>query len=369
MPPHLERVPVPSRATAPDSPDLWALRGSVRVREAIEREIRGHADLTPDLALTTEMMVDRVYRPLDRWVAVLDDSRTPESVVGHASVRLPQVGDTDVAIVDVGVDPRWRGRGIGTLLAEQADAYVREAGRRILQADTSYPQAPRPGEDALTPSTGVGAVPLDASSRFARRFGFTLEQVEQQTTLALPVDPELLSRLAHEAADAAGDTYRTHVWVDDIPTGWEEQYAVLMTRMSTAVPTGGMDHGEDLWDVARLRDAAARRRASGRVAVIAVVEHRPSGSLAGYSVAEFTDARPEAAMQADTLVLSEHRGHRLGMLVKTALLRTLATVRPQARRIHTWNAAENAPMLAINTALGFRTASVSAQWQLRRTEG
>ena len=89
--------------------------------------------------------------------------------------------------------------------------------------------------------------------------------------------------------------------------------------------------------------------------------------LAAYTVVEFTDSRPESMIQDDTLVLPEHRGRRLGMLVKSRLLETLTSVRPQARRIHTWNAEENAHMLAINVALGYRPASVSAQWQLRLT--
>ncbi|KAA1422334.1 GNAT family N-acetyltransferase [Mumia zhuanghuii] len=310
------------------------------------------------------MMADRVYRPLDRWVAVADDSQTPESVVGHASVRLPQVGDTDVVIVDVGVDPRWRGRGIGTALAERVASEVRAAGRHVVQADTSHPRGPWPDADELQPSTGVGTVPVDASTRFALAHGLVLEQVERQLTIDLPVDPDHLARLESEAALAAGPDYRTHVWVDEVPAEWEEQYAALMTRMTTAPPAGGMAHAEDAWDVARLRAATARRRASGRVAVVGVVEHRPTGTLAAYSVEEFADSRPESVIQADTLVLDEHRGHRLGMLVKTALMGTLATVRPQARRIHTWNAQENAHMLAINTTLGYRPASVAAQWQL-----
>ena len=67
--------------------------------------------------------------------------------------------------------------------------------------------------------------------------------------------------------------------------------------------------------------------------------------------------------QGDTLVLREHRGHGLGMLTKIAVLDALATVRPDAERIHTWNAQENAHMLAINVALGFRQTSVDAEWQ------
>lgn len=51
------------------------------------------------------------------------------------------------------------------------------------------------------------------------------------------------------------------------------------------------------------------------------------------------------------------------MLVEAANLRRLVVERPWVRRIHTDNAEENAHMLAINEALGFRRVAVTASWQ------
>jgi hypothetical protein len=53
------------------------------------------------------------------------------------------------------------------------------------------------------------------------------------------------------------------------------------------------------------------------------------------------------------------------MLVKAGLLLRLPELRPDARRVHTWNAEENAFMLGINVALGFRPVGVSGEWQKR----
>ena len=64
-------------------------------------------------------------------------------------------------------------------------------------------------------------------------------------------------------------------------------------------------------------------------------------------------------------MLREHRGHRLGMLVKIANLRAYEDRRPGERRINTWNAQENEHMLAINVALGFEPVGVAAVWQKR----
>jgi len=356
-------VPLPSSAT---SPEAWALLGVERVRVASDDALHGHHDLTPNFAQMASILADRTYRPQHRFVAVCDDRRTPESVVGHASIRLPQVGETDVAHLDLGVDPAWRRRGIGTALAAFLAERVREAGRAVVTAETAYGGVADADAETIAATTGVGSVPADdPATRFAVRHGFTLEQVERQSTLTLPVDRDHLAALSRTAAAAAGDAYRLHTWLDEIPEPWHAEYARLLTRMSTATPSGGMVQVEDPWDVARLREATARRQATGDVAVIVAAEHVPTGKLAAYTVVEFTDSRPESMIQEDTLVLPEHRGNRLGMLVKSRALETLASVRPQARRIHTWNAEENAHMLAINVALGYRPASVSAQWQRR----
>ena len=54
-----------------------------------------------------------------------------------------------------------------------------------------------------------------------------------------------------------------------------------------------------------------------------------------------------------TVVTRKHRGHRLGLLVKIAMLELLATAEPQLERIATWNAQANEHMIAVNEALGY----------------
>jgi hypothetical protein len=74
---------------------------------------------------------------------------------------------------------------------------------------------------------------------------------------------------------------------------------------------------------------------------------------------------PESIVQQDTLVTSEHRGRRLGMLTKVANLRRAQSRWPSARSVLTWNANENQHMLAINIALGFKPAGYEGEWQKR----
>jgi hypothetical protein len=72
---------------------------------------------------------------------------------------------------------------------------------------------------------------------------------------------------------------------------------------------------------------------------------------------------PDQGYQWDTLVLREHRGHRLGLLVKAANLQALITELPEVRRVFTWNATENEPMLRVNRALGFAPIGHTTEWQ------
>lgn len=133
--------------------------------------------------------------------------------------------------------------------------------------------------------------------------------------------------------------------------------------MSTDAPMGELELNEDPWDAGRVRAAERDIAARDHGYLTVAAEHAPTGRLVAFTMVEYPLLRPEVVFQEDTLVIREHRGHRLGMLVKTELLRRLAIARPDARRVHTWNAEENAHMLGINVALGFRPTGVCGMWQ------
>jgi hypothetical protein len=67
--------------------------------------------------------------------------------------------------------------------------------------------------------------------------------------------------------------------------------------------------------------------------------------------------------QYATLVLREHRGHRLGMLLKVGNLVHLARERPGHPSVITFNAEENRHMLDTNEALGFVAIAHEGAWR------
>jgi hypothetical protein len=65
-----------------------------------------------------------------------------------------------------------------------------------------------------------------------------------------------------------------------------------------------------------------------------------------------------------TVVARAHRGHRLGLLLKVAMLELLAEREPQLETIETFNADANAHMVGINETLGFRMTGRLTFWEM-----
>jgi hypothetical protein len=62
-------------------------------------------------------------------------------------------------------------------------------------------------------------------------------------------------------------------------------------------------------------------------------------------------------------VMREHRGHRLGMVLKLANIAYLDETFPGHPAITTFNAEENRPMLDVNEAVGFVPFTYEGAWQ------
>ena len=152
------------------------------------------------------------------------------------------------------------------------------------------------------------------------------------------------------------------VW-DTLPEEWLDDRAVLARRISTDAPMGDLDLEEENWDAGRVREQWARSRAQGRRSVESVARHLESGRLVGFTDLQISAATPHLAYQSDTIVLREHRGHRLGVAMKLANLAALQRDQPQVRTIRTWNARSNEPMLRVNREIGFVVTGYMHEWQ------
>jgi GNAT superfamily N-acetyltransferase len=339
----------------PHDPDLAAL---LTVEHAVSVQAWGHQDFHDT--------------PQEHWARVShqSDSRYVDLVVrddgvaGYALVELPRAGNAHLGYVELGVAAGLRGRGIGSALFDAGVDLVRQDGRDTLFICTDQRSEPAPGPGTLAPSTGAGLVSTDDPGvRFLRRRGLTLEQVDRYSVLQVPLDPDVLAGHLSAAQAVASADYDLVTWQDPCPDERVDDFAALVQAMSTDAPVGGLDWREDPWDAARVRRAEGKRADAGQQLLTTGAVHRRSSRLVAFT-SFFVPQRPDFVWQHDTLVHRDHRGHRLGMLVKAANLQRLAAQRPQVRRVGTWNAEENAHMLAINVALGFAPSGGSATWQL-----
>lgn len=271
------------------------------------------------------------------------------TVVSAARLDLPQRDNLHLAELLLITSPQHRRRGGGRALLHEAERRARAAGRTTVVAVSEE----LPGEEGRSPSRGFGAA-----------LGFTAVQVEVRRDIALPLEPSVVTGLAAVSAEDATD-YDVRTWRDEVPEELLEDQAHLHRRMSTDVPTAELDYQEEEWDAARVRREEARVRAMDRTTFSAGAVHRPTGRLVAYTTVGVPRAEPVRAYQWDTLVLREHRGHRLGTLVKLACLQRLSQELPQTRSVSTWNAAENLPMIRVNDALGARTNGQLVNWQKR----
>lgn len=338
----VEELVIPRTMDADDAEDFAA---SVEIMADVEAEGYG----TDDLRLSPVEVLPWWSDPESprRLLGVRVDGRLVARAMFDRLVR-----DPDTAWLMVSVLPGFRGRGIGTALADAIENLARDEGRTKLLAYTVSPEAP--GSRIASP-TGFGSVPADNPEvRFLLERGYRLQQVERGSRLALPVAV---------AIPDPGPDYRLRYWRDRTPPEWREDMAELHTRMSTDAPSAGLEEPENVYTVERLLVIEEAHALSPRTDLTAAVEHVPSGRLVGFTVLSVPAERSRAVHQDDTLVLREHRGHRLGMLLKVANLDHLQRVRPGHPSVITFNAEENRHMLDVNEAVGFVPMGYEGAWR------
>ena len=349
----VEELTIPDTIGDDDASDFIE---TIEVRNSIEAAGYGTSELTMTAAETLPYWLDREHAPR-RLFGVRVDGR----IVGRAYYERNVADDDRVAWSTVEVLPDQRRRGIGTALAETVERLARADSRQRLLV---YVVSPDGQGDRLTAATGFGTVPLaNPEVRFLLSRGFTLEQIERGSRLALPLDPERLRGWVAEASDRAGADYAVHSWAGRVPERWRDDMAALFTRMSTDAPSAGLSEPEDPWTAQRVSDDDDRHEANPRTLLTAVVEHVPSGRLVGYTSLSVPPEVDRAVNQEDTLVLREHRGHRLGMLLKVANLDILQRERPGHPSVITFNAEENRHMLQVNEDVGFAPIGYEGAWR------
>jgi GNAT superfamily N-acetyltransferase len=355
----IEQLWIPDSVDAPDATDFLA---AVEVGRKVRMQTWGSDDLA--------------YGPLEKLLEFEDPyerqlilgAKVDGEIVGTVDIALPLTDHLDLAEFTLDILPEYQRQGVGRRLLEAAEHLARAEGRTMILVDTNHPGASlHEFEQAqLVPGSGQGFVPLESREvEFAQKTGYTLQHIEQFSSCSLPLDTKLVADLQAEADEANNGRYRLHHWTDRCPDQWLEAVATLENQAGADVdPSLDVPVEQDMvFDGGILREAEEVAIAQGRRTVVTAVEHLATGSLVGLTTITVLAHRADVVFQDDTIVLQEHRGNKLGLLIKVANMERLTEQFPDARVIYTWNAPENRYLLTVNQQLGFHTAGVTGIWQ------
>ena len=296
----------------------------------------------PLRAFRSEWTLSYDSAPSEAWLAT-DDSGEP---VGCYLLHLPVNENVTLARVIVQVPPARRRAGIGTVLLEHCAGRARRAGRA------------RMGGEARDGS--AGAAFAEAAGAKAGLAG---------ATRILDIDASLPARLDRLGAEAQARAtgYSLLSWLGRTP----EQHLGEVARLNNAMTAAPQDEGVQAarWDGQHVAEQEAHALAHGLRLRTVAARHDGTGELAALTQICTDDGTPGWAFQHITAVTKEHRGHRLGLLVKIANLKQLTSDDPSVQHILTGNAGANRHMIAINEMLGFHVGDQYRSWGLDLAAG
>jgi GNAT superfamily N-acetyltransferase len=265
--------------------------------------------------------------PRETWLGCAADG----SVAGWYLLELADRDNRHLGFLEAFVDPSRRRQGFGTALLRHAAERALADGRRLLAGMAIQGS---PGEP------------------FARWLGATAGLTEIRRRLDLAPQPAGLMAELRASAEKAAAGYTLVRWTQDTPEEYLDQIVAIELAMGDAPHDASWE--PPAWDTERVRATDRRRRQQKLRSYAVAARHDATGDLAGVTRVEVAPDEPGWIHQGVTAVVRAHRGHRLGLLVKLAMLEWLAGAEPERRWILTGNAETNEHMIAINEALGYQ---------------
>lgn len=276
--------------------------------------------------------------PKENWILPRDEAGV---WAGGYSLDLPDKENTHLARLQPFVTPERRRTGIGTALLRHAARRAAEAGRTLLTGNSR--------EDTPGSSFAVAAG--------ARHTGTEVRRVLDLASIPAGHLAALRAR-----AEAAATGYSLVSWLGLTPQEHLEQVVTVINAMEDAPHDPGEQSA--IADVDRLRESEQQIVSTGARAYSVAARHDATGELAGLTNVFVEPTPPDWGYQGITAVTRAHRGHRLGLLMKVAMLDWLGQAEPQIERITTGNAGANAHMIAINAEIGYHVLDTWPSWQL-----
>jgi GNAT superfamily N-acetyltransferase len=268
------------------------------------------------------------------------------ALVGVSLANLPLDDNPTVVYADVMTHPDHRRRGVGTRILGELERRAAEIGR-----------------DRVLTEVFVTSGRVSGGSAFAEAMGYAEANREGVKAIDLVASESAWPALEAEVQAAITD-YRVVTWRDACPDDLVESFGQALSRVMSLIPQGDLDLEDRDWTVERVR-AAERRRVEVGLATFESAALTPDGVVVGLTGVRVSTHDPVRAHIGVTMVLPEHRGHRLGLATKLASHRALREAFPGCLLVVTSNAEVNQHMNAINDALGYRLVETLVEYHKR----
>jgi GNAT superfamily N-acetyltransferase len=330
---------VPFVRVKPD--DMTQVTTVASIEEAARQVDDPEAFPTIPEMLAGQMRYGWDLEPPEHYLYVPENASDP---IGVLAVELPTRDNLHLVWASIVVHPDHRRRGHGSVIMNEALRIAREAGRSTVWVGTA--------EDD------------QGARKFVEGFGFRYASHDaRRRQVLVEVDQSEIQRL-WEVAEAAASDYR----LERLRPPIGDQVLSELVGVTAAIndaPMGELTYEDEKFDLQRLRDLETAARGRGDRVYRVIARHRTTGEVGGHTVVITHPLQPEIGGQGDTAVARQHRGHRLGLLLKIDMLRWLAEVEPQLKIIETWNNVDNSFMINVNEALGYRLSRIFNMYELK----
>lgn len=263
-----------------------------------------------------------------------------DRVVGAASYLLTEAENRSTVYLDLVVHPQYRRRGIGTSLLDAVHPAARRHHRSAIEVQTVRAV---PG----------GVARDEAGYRYLTNRAHRPGSTSIRSRCQLAEHPEVDEATLAEAWTHA-DGYSFVQWRDVVPEELLKDVAALQSRLMLDAPTGDLAVEQQVYDVNRVRNQEATELGRGHHSYSTAARHDATGQIVARTKLAFEADDDAHARQRVTIVEPAHRGHRLGLLVKSANHAYARAHEPALSVIDAWNAEENTRMRSVNALLGFQ---------------
>lgn len=320
----------------------WKLLHEYRRREQAEK--RPDDPIIPDPVVEAQLKKEDPFRQPRYFGIELDEQLVSALGVHYVKPASPDYESKKHLLLSEGyVLPEWRRKGLGKSWLPLCLKLMEDTGTTTITFDAELPD----GHAFLQW--------LGAEEKFTgaeNRLDFT------------QVDWDMVDRWVEEGRRRSAEA-KLEFYKDRVPEHMWEEVAPVYTEIVNDMPLDELDMGK--WQITpeRIRDDYERMTVRNAV-MHTYLTREPDGAISSYTEIIYSPNRPGMIDQRSTGVLNKYRGRGLGKWIKAAMLQYIKETYPDTKWVVTGNANSNAPMLAINKALGFREYKSGKAYQMSK---